>query len=162
MADYAFVFKMGDLALTDNDEDISFGGTDYKADDTLIGIGNVEDVIGAIPQVSFSIICDVGTEQYQKFSSDPGPVECEIRFLANSNGWKSEWEFIGILSRGTMVEYRYDGVVEHVISWKMRTRKPIMWNHSAQKARHPEDNGLEYIHEIEDIYNSVAWRGSDA
>lgn len=151
-----------DLAITDNDESIIFDGVTYEADDTLIGIGNVDDVAGAIPQVSFSVICDLGTTQYQFFSSDPGPVECELQFLAYGTSWESKWRFIGILSRGTMVKYRYDGIIEHVISWKMRTRKPLMWNNSTQKSRYASDNGLEYIHEIDDIRNSIAWEGSNA
>ena len=79
-----------------------------------------------------------------------------------SSAWNKRWEFMGILSEGSMNNYLYNGRIEHVINWKIRSRRPTIWNDSAQKAAHPGDKGLEYVHEIQDIRSSIKWKGIDA
>ena len=164
MADHAFLLSLSNLLyVTDNDVDINFGGIPYLADDKLLVVEAISDVSGSIPDVVFQIICPENSASYVLLSSDPGPISGVINFVEKgAAAWESIWTFTGILSQGGMVNYVYRGTIEHVIKWKLGTRKPIFWTDSMQKARYPGDEGLEYVHEIEDIENSISWKGIEA
>ena len=173
MADHVFIIRFDDpqspnvndkeLRVTNGDQNITFGGSEYMADGSLLSVEDIVEGHSSIPRVQFSILCEEGASQYRLFSADPGPIECLVRYLEYStSGWQSRWEFIGILSRGQMANYRYRGEIEHIINWKLRTRKKRIWSHSAQKAAYPTDNGLQYAHIITDIRDAIAWKGIDA
>lgn len=163
MADHAFILKLGAIVITDNDVDIPFEGEPYLANDSLYVVEDVPETAGSIPEVLFSVICPVGSPQYLLLSSDPGPIECVVRFVEYvPSEWQKRWEFMGILSEGSMNNYLYTGRIEHIISWKIRSRRPVMWTNSAQQAAHPGDKGLEYVHEIQDIRSSIKWNGINA
>ena len=163
MEDHAFVMKLGSLLMTDNDQDIVYDGTTYLADGSLFDVKDVTDTFSSIPRVEFSVICRPGSDQYNLLNDDPGPIEGAIFFVELvSAAWESRWEFRGILSSGSMRDYLYEGSIEHIISWKLRTRKPLLWDNSTQQGRHAGDLGLEFIHEIEDIQQAIDWKGINA
>ena len=163
MADHAFILKVGDIVITDNDRDIVFDTETYLANDSLYVVEDVLETAGSIPEVVFSVICPAGSPQYILLSSDPGPIECLVRFVEYvPSDWEKRWEFMGILSEGSMNDYLYRGRIEHIINWKIRSRMPILWTNSAQQARHAGDRGLEYVHDIENINDTIKWKGIDA
>lgn len=163
MADHAFILKLGAIVVTDNDVDISFDAETYLANNSLYVVEDITETAGSIPDVLFSVICPVGSPQYLLLSSDPGPIECVVRFVEYvPSEWQERWKFMGILSEGSMNNYLYKGRIEHIISWKIRSRRPVMWTNSAQQANHAGDRGLEYVHEIRDIHDSIKWKGFEA
>ena len=165
MAPQAFVVKLDTIFITDHDQDITFDGETYEANDSLMRVQEITERYDSIPRVGFSVICLPTTDLYLLLNDDPGPIECSmvlVEFSVPDDEWQKRWEFKGILSSGSMRDYLYEGAVEHIISWKLRTRKPLMWDNTTQQNRHLGDLGLEYVHEIEDIRSTVTWRGSEA
>ena len=161
----AYILKIGasssEVYLTDHDQSIVFEENTYT-ERSLLSVSEIPNSTGVATRTSFSASCPPGSAALSLFNSDPGVIEGTIELLDLSDT-SSIWKFRGILGQGKLSQYRYEGELEHIISWRLRNPQKLYWNNISQKASYPSDNGLEHAHRIQSIYERIrnGWRGID-
>lgn len=162
------LFKAGTtVRVTNCDFDVSYEDESFVADRSLT---EVDGPLGGgdFPRYSFSIDCAEGTPQRDFFVPGLGPepasiIIVESQFAASDGAlsWRRLWEFIGVLSEGSMLENSYSGIIQHPFEYRLHALPRVYWNARYFRAQNVSDKGGEHVATVSRSQLS-AWRGINA
>lgn len=123
----------------------------YKANGILKNVARGGSSQGGPPSHGFTIYTKTGTPEHTLLKDSTGRLDAEIvevEFNNQNQAWEKVWGFKGRLGAGGMVGHLYVTSIEHIVQQTLQTPKIEYFNYQTQRARFPDDAGLEMLEGI--------------